>query len=225
MRRGVRHRLASSRVGCCAAALTIVWPLSVAQAAPLDNAVPSLSDVAFISGHAPGGGGAIFSQTGVASSPALGLPFLRPGTPDLAAAMARPLQSPAGGGLRLGGEVPVTSVGDILKGKLQAMGVQDGATRYGREGRFYLFAAVHGQAVGLNLQSEGGGLHKTGWSTDQTSALVGDGQVGLGWRKGGMEAAVGYVHRGVHFRNVPIGMSDSYADDMAAVSFTFHPRW
>ena len=197
----------------------------MARAAPLDNAVPNLNDVAFISGHAPGAGGVVSNQTGAGASLALGLPAFRLGTPDLAAAMARPLQSPAGGGLHLGGEVPVTSVGDILKGKLQAMGVQDGKARYGGEGRFYLFAAVHGQAVGLNLQSEGGGLHKTGWSTDQTSALVGDGQVGLGWRKGGMEAAVGYVHRGVHFRNVPIGMSDSYADDMAAVSFTFHPRW
>ncbi len=224
MRRGVRHRIASSRAGCCAAAFAIAWPLC-AQAAPLDNAVPSLSDVAFISGHAPGGGGAIFSQTGGAASPALGLPFLRTGTPDLAAAMARPMQPAASGGLHLGGEVPVTTVGDLLKGKLRAMGVVDGAARYGRGGRFYLFAAVHGQAVALNLQQEGGALRRTGWSTDQTSALVGDGQVGLGWRKGGMEAALGYVHRGVHFKNVPIGMSDSYADDMAAVSFTFHPRW
>ena len=224
MRPGVRYRVASSRIGCCAAALATLWPLCVAHAAPLDNAVASLSDVAFINGHAPAAGGVVFTQT-AAASPALGLPFFRPQGLDLAAAMARPLQPANSGGLRLGGEVPVTTVGDILQGKLRAMGVQDGATRYGREGRFYLFAAVHGQAVALNLQQEGGALRRTGWSTDQTSALVGDGQVGVGWRKGGMEAALGYVHRGVHFKNVPIGMSDSYADDMAAVSFTFHPRW
>jgi hypothetical protein len=203
----------------------IACPLSAARAAPLDNAVQSLNDVAFVGGQGPAAGGVIFSQVGAPGHPALGLPFYHPQTIDFAAAMARPLQTRAADGLRLGGEVPVDTVGDILQGKLRAMGVKDGATQYGREGRFYLFAAVHGQAVGLNLQSEGGGLHRTGWSTDQTSALVGDGQVGLGWRKGGMEAAIGYVHRGVHFKNVPVGMSDSYADDMAAVSFTFHPRW
>jgi hypothetical protein len=196
-------------------AAAIACPLSTVRAAPIDNAVQSLNDVAFVSGQGPVAGGVIFRQAGAPDHPALGLPFYHPQTIDLAAAMARPLQPGAADGLHLGGEVPVGTVGDI----------QDGATRYGREGRFYLFAAVHGQAVGLNLQSEGGGLHRTGWSTDQTSALVGDGQVGLGWRKGGMEAAIGYVHRGVHFKNVPIGMSDSYADDMAAVSFTFHPRW
>ena len=201
----------------------VACPLSATHAAPLDHAVQSLNDVAFIRGQGPATGGVIFSPAG--GQPALGLPFYHPQTIDLAEAIARPLQPRAADGLRLSGEVPVGTVGNILQGKLRAMGVQDGATRYGREGRFYLFAAVHGQAVGLNLQSEGGGLHKTGWSTDQTSALVGDGQVGLGWRKGGMEAAVGYVHRGVHLKNVPVGMSDSYADDMAAVSFTFHPRW
>jgi hypothetical protein len=104
------------------------------------------------------------------------------------------------------------------------MGVEDGAAEFGRQGRFYLFAAVHGQAVGYNLQTQGG-MHRAGWTTDESSALVGDGQIGLGWRKGGMEAALGYVHRGVHLKNVPFGMSDSYADDMGALSFTFHPRW
>lgn len=203
-------------------AAAIAWPLSRARAAPLDNAIQSLSDVAFVSGRGPAAGGVILSQAGVPDRPALGLPFFRPQAIDLAATMARPLQPAAADGLRLGGEVPVRTVGDILRGKLRAMGVEDGATKYGREGRFYLFAAIHGQAVGLNLQSEGGSLHRTGWSTDQTSALVGDGQVGLGWRKSDMEAALGYVHRGVHFKNVPIGMSDSYADDMAALSFTFH---
>ena len=139
--------------------------------------------------------------------------------------MAQPLQPRDEEGLRLGGQVPVRTVGDILQGKLKAMGIKDGATKYAGEGRFYLFAAVHGQAVGLNLQAQGGALRRTGWSTDQTSALVGDGQIGLGWRKGGMEAALGYVHRGVHLRNTPIGASDSYADDMGALSFTYHPHW
>jgi hypothetical protein len=222
MRPGDRQRVASRWVGHCAGAFAAVWPLAAAHAAPLDNAIQSLNDVAFVSGAASATGGVIFSQVNAADHPALGLPFFRPPALDLAETMARPLPQAARGGLRLGGEVPVNTVGDLLQGKLRAMGVRDGATRYGGDGRFYLFAAVHGQAVGLNLQTQGGGLHRTGWSTDQTSALVGDGQVGLGWRKRDMEAAVGYVHRGVHFRNTPIGASDGFADDMAAVSFTLH---
>ena len=208
--------------GVLAAAAAV--PLD-ARAAPLDNAIQRLSDVAFISGRAPGaGGGMILSRSDSPTIVGFGGPLELPHTLDLTEAMARPLQPPAEG-VRLGGQVPVRTLGDFLQGKLRAMGVKDGGKEFGREGRFYLFAAVHGQAVGLNLQTQGGGLHRSGWSTDQSSALVGDGQVGLGWRKGGMEAALGYVHRDIHLRNVPIGMSDSHADDMGALSFTFHPQW
>jgi hypothetical protein len=195
-----------------------------ARAAPLDNAIQGINDVAFVSGRAPGAGGLILSRSDIPALAGLGGPLGSSHTLDLTEAMARPLQ-PSADGVRLGGQVPVRTVGNFLQGKLQAMGVKDGADKFGREGRFYLFAAVHGQAVGLNLQTQGGALHRSGWTTDQSSALVGDGQIGLGWRKGGMEAAIGYVHRGVHLRNVPIGMSDSYADDMGALSFTFHPQW
>jgi hypothetical protein len=112
-----------------------------------------------------------------------------------------------------------------LRQRLEAMGVKDGAQTYGSQARFYLFAAVHGQAVGLNLLNHGGGLQRAGWSTDTSSALVGDGQLGFGWRKGGVEADLGYVHRSIHFKHTPIGVTDGWADDMAAVSFTFRPRW
>jgi hypothetical protein len=112
-----------------------------------------------------------------------------------------------------------------LRQRLEAMGVKDGDRTYGGQGRFYLFAAVHGQAVGLNLLNQGGALQRAGWSTDTSSALVGDGQLGFGWRKGAVEADLGYVHRSIHFKHTPIGVTDGWADDMAAVSFTFRPRW
>lgn len=110
---------------------------------------------------------------------------------------------------------------DGIRQRLHAMGVKDGEDVFGGQGRIYVFAAVHGQAVGMNLQ----GLQRAGWSTDYSSALVGDGQIGVGWRKGGFEADFGYVHRSVHLENTPLGASDGYADDMAALSFTFHPHW
>jgi hypothetical protein len=132
----------------------------------------------------------------------------------------------SGGGrsAEAGAVIKVSAIGDALRDRLEAMGVKNGSA-YGDQGRLYLFAAVNGRAVGMNMQETDGALRRTGWSTDVSSALVGDGQIGVGWRKGGMEASVGYVHRGVHLQNGPIGASDSYADDMAAVAFTYHPHW
>jgi hypothetical protein len=215
------------------AVLGIVVLAFPAEAAPLRNApnpapldIQRLSDVAFVSGHAPVAGGVMLRQAGDLAPPTLGAVFLRPAVPDMSEAMTRPIRSDGDQGLRLGGQVPVSTVGDFVQGKLKAMGVKDGQAAYGDQGRFYLFAAVRGQAVGMNLVSvAGSGLHRDGWSSDASSALVGDGQLGIGWRKGGMEADFGYVHRGVHIRNAPRGASDSYADDMAAVSFTFRPHW
>ena len=122
--------------------------------------------------------------------------------------------------LGAGTTVTLWSPGGIRQ-RLEAMGVKDGDKVFRGESRVYVFAAVHGQAVGMNLQ----GLQRAGWSTDTSSAMVGDGQVGVGWRKGGFEADLGYVHRSIHFAHTPIGVSDSYADDIAAVSFSFHPNW
>lgn len=200
------------------------WPLSAARAAPLDRAIQALSDVAFVSGRAPAPGGVVLGRAVDPAHPAVGAAFIRPVTPDMSEALTRPLQPSAGDGLRLGGQVPVNTVGAFLQGKLRDLGVKDGATAYGDRGRFYLFAAVHGQAVGMNLVAGSGGLRRDGWSSDASSALVGDGQVGIGWRKGAVEADFGYVHRGVHIKNAPRGVSDSYADDMAAVSLTFRPQ-
>lgn len=201
------------------------FPAAAARSAPLDNAIQSLSDVAFVSGHAPTAGAVILRPAGDQAQPAFAATFLRPRLPDMSVAMTQPLQPPVAGGLHLGGQVQVQTVGAFLQGKLRDLGVKDGAAVYGDRSRFYLFAAVRGQAVGMNLVSGAGGLHRDGWSSDASSALVGDGQVGIGWRKGGLEADIGYVRRGVHIRNAPRGASDSYADDMAAVSLTFHPRW
>jgi hypothetical protein len=130
--------------------------------------------------------------------------------------------SGGGSSAEAGATLKIGSVKDALNDRLAAMGVKNGATTYGNQSRIYLFAAVRGQAVGLNMQQTAGGLQRAGWSTDQSSALVGDGQVGVGWRKGGMEATIGYVHRGVHVKNAPLGATDYYADDMAALSLTKH---
>ncbi len=132
----------------------------------------------------------------------------------------------SGGGTsaEAGAMVRFSSLQSAVQDRLESMGVKNGSS-YGNQGRWYLFAAVRGQAVGLNMQESAGALRRTGWSTDVSSALVGDGQLGVGWRKGGIEASFGYVHRGVHVQNAPMGASDGYSDDMAALAFTYHPHW
>ena len=120
--------------------------------------------------------------------------------------------------LSAGTRVTLWSPGGIRQ-RLEAMGIKDGDAKFGHQGRVYLFAAVRGQAVGLNLR----GLQRAGWSTDYSSALIGDGQIGVGWRKAGFEADLGYVRHTTRFAHVPLGVSDSFTDDMAAVSFAFHP--
>jgi hypothetical protein len=135
------------------------------------------------------------------------------------------VDSIGGNSAEAGAMFKITSVKGALQDRLRAMGVKNGVT-YGDQGRFYMFAAVKGQAIGLNMMSgASGALRQAGWSTDASSALVGDGQVGVGWRKGGMETTLGYVHRGVHVKNAPYGVSDSFGEDLAALSLTFHPHW
>ena len=135
------------------------------------------------------------------------------------------VDSAGGNRAEAGAMVQLSSAQTAIQDRLNAMGVKSGAS-YGQQGRWYVFAAVRGQSVGLNMMSgPSGALHQAGWSTDTSSALVGDGQVGVGWRQGGMEASVGYVHRGVRVEYAPLGASDGFSESLAALSLTFHPGW
>lgn len=106
--------------------------------------------------------------------------------------------------------------------RLNAIGVLDGAT-FGDEGRWYLFAAARGRAVGLNMIRDQGDWHRGGWSTDQTSALIGDAQAGVGWRKGDMQTSLAYVHREVKGQHMLWGQ-DTRGDSMVALSLSIKPR-
>ncbi len=108
--------------------------------------------------------------------------------------------------------------------RLGDLGVRDGKA-FGQQGRWYLFAAVSGKAVGLNMTRAGDGdWRRAGWSTDPTSKLVGDGQLGVGWRKGGMQAAFGYVHREIKVQNSPHGADNDVGDSMAAFTLSLRPH-
>lgn len=128
--------------------------------------------------------------------------------------------SEAGPGAEAGATI---SLQDKVASRLDGLGVRDGRS-FGDQGRWYLFAATSGRSVGLNmLRGADGELRREGWSTDATSALVSDAQVGVGWRRGAVQTSVGYMHREIKPRHGIMGM-ESKDDDLIAVSFSYKPR-
>jgi hypothetical protein len=101
------------------------------------------------------------------------------------------------------------------------MGVRDGSS-FGESGRWYLFAAASGRAVGLNLLRGDSGWTRAGWSTDPSSALIGDAQVGVGWRKGDVQTSLGFIHREVKGQHMIFGQ-ETRNDSLLAFSFAVKP--
>jgi hypothetical protein len=101
----------------------------------------------------------------------------------------------------------------------------DSASFAGR-GRWYLFAAASGQAVGLNMTGGAPGLPRSSWSAESTSALISDAQAGVGWREGDLQASFGYVHREIKAQTLdPNGSNLSkVSDSMLAFSLSIHSR-
>ncbi len=131
--------------------------------------------------------------------------------------------SSAGGSAEAGAMLTLgQKASDGLKSRLGAMGVRDGSA-FGNEGRWYLFAAASGRAVGLNMQRNNGDWNGAGWSTDPSSALIGDAQLGVGWRKGSMQTSFGYIHREVKGQHMVWGL-ETKDDSMVAFSLSIKPR-
>lgn len=133
--------------------------------------------------------------------------------------------TPRGGLAEAGARVELSKreqVEDEVVAGLNAMGVDDGAL-FGDKGRWYLFAAASGRAVGLNMLRSGGGWDRGGWTTDESSTLVGDAQVGVGWRKGAMQTSLGVLHREAKAEHAYFGYQ-SEPDTMVAFSFAIRPR-
>jgi hypothetical protein len=106
--------------------------------------------------------------------------------------------------------------------RLKALGLRDGA-RFGDRGRWYLFAAASGRAVGMNMLRTQDGWDRAGWSQDAASTLVGDAQVGVGWRKGPLQSSLGYIHREVKGQHMIFGQ-ETRGDSMVAFSLSIKPR-
>lgn len=95
------------------------------------------------------------------------------------------------------------------------------------KGGWFLFAAASGRAVGVNMApSLDGGLPRPGWANAPSTTLVSDAQAGLGWRRGDLQASVGYVHRDVKNQTLITSGAGpaNYHDSMVAFSFTITPH-
>jgi hypothetical protein len=110
---------------------------------------------------------------------------------------------------------------DAAKKGLGMIGVGDGKL-FGEKGRWYLFAAASGRAVGLNMLHSEAGWDRAGWTTDASSTLVGDAQVGVGWRKGPMQTSFGVLHREVKGEHLYWGTANK-PDTVAGFTFTIRP--
>jgi len=127
-----------------------------------------------------------------------------------------------GGSAEAGATLRLMSRDAAAAERLHALGVRDGA-RFGDRGRWYLFAAASGRAVGLNMLHGDQGWNRAGWTTDATSSLTGDAQLGVGWRKGDMQTSFGYIHREVKGQNMLWGV-DPKSDSMVAFSLSIRPH-
>lgn len=125
----------------------------------------------------------------------------------------------AGATVRLGKK---RNMGDRVN---DALGVHEGDEAFGDRGRWYIFAAASGRAVGLNmLRGQNGDWSRAGLTQDATSRLIGDSQAGVAWRKGPMQASLGYIHREIKAKEGIMGLA-TQKDDVVALSFSLKPHW
>jgi len=130
----------------------------------------------------------------------------------------------AGGSAEAGATVRLGKKRNMGERVTDALGVQDGAT-FGDRGRWYIFAAASGRAVGLNmLRGQNGDWSRAGLTQDATSRLIGDSQAGVAWRRGPMQASLGYIHRAIKAREGIMGLA-TQKDDVVALSFSLRPQW
>ncbi len=98
-------------------------------------------------------------------------------------------------------------------------GVRSGSS-FGGRSRLYMFGAVSGRAVGLNLMHDSGAGWKNAGLSSDNGGFVGQRQAGLALRRGSTQAALSFVQEKTHAQLV--GMT-SVKDHRAMLNFSFIP--
>lgn len=98
-------------------------------------------------------------------------------------------------------------------------GVRNGSS-FGSRGRLYMFGAVSGRAVGLNLLHDTGAGWKNAGVSSDNGGFVGQRQAGLALRRGPAQAALSFVQEKTHAQL--FGMA-TVKDHRAMLNFSFVP--
>ena len=75
----------------------------------------------------------------------------------------------------------------------------------------------------MTRDGQNGDLRRAGWSVDPSAAIIGDTQAGIGWRRGPMQASVGYLHREIK-NEFGVRGAGGGGDSMVAFSLSIHPH-
>lgn len=103
----------------------------------------------------------------------------------------------------------------------------DGQQAFGDRGRWYLFAAGEGRAVGYNFaRTRDGEFERAGFSQDR-GAYIGDASVGVAWRRGATQASFGYVYREHKVRGWRTSetIDRDRSEGLLAVQLSIKPDW
>ena len=138
-----------------------------------------------------------------------------------ASAFAAPA-GPDGRGLEIGPAYGAPKRTDVL-------GVRNGST-YGDAGRWLLFAALRDRAIGWSVVGAGPDGAQ-GSLSDDKGGFVGQAQAGLGYRRGPLQASLGYVYERVRFETFGLrsrvdnrfGLTVSWRTGMAPAKATPSP--
>ena len=126
-------------------------------------------------------------------------------------------------GVSVGSDGGAAEAGATVRvGRLE---VRDGQSYDDDQGRWYLFAAGSGTAVGMNWIRGADGWGRQ--MTHDSGSFIGDAQVGVAWRQGDTQASFGYVHREYTAEGVQggSGIDRDATQGFVAFQFSIRPDW
>lgn len=103
--------------------------------------------------------------------------------------------------------------------------VPDGADAFGDRGRWYLYAAGSGRAVGYNFaRTRDGDFERSGMSQDE-GAFLGDASVGVAWRRGDVQSSFGVVYREIEAEGLRggHGLDNDVTEGLVAFQLSIKP--
>lgn len=83
--------------------------------------------------------------------------------------------------------------------------VPEGQDAFGDRGRWYIYAAGSGRAVGYNFARDRDGDYARSGVSHDSGSFLGDASVGVAWRRGDMQSSFGLVYREVEAEGLRAG--------------------